>query len=249
MSLATQRLFADTLLDAGRALPDGLTSSPDPERRFAIYRNNVAAGLVRALASRFPATEKIVGDAFFAGMAQAFIAQYPPKSPLLIDYGDDFAGFAEAFDLAAELSYLPDVIRLEAARGKAYHAADQAPLEASALAGIDSELLAGLRFTFHPSASIVCSIHPIMTIWAMNSGEMKLSPIEPWLGEDALVVRPHLTVQLQRLPPGGAKFLTALMSGATLADAAEIALGTASEFYLTANLAGILQIGALTALA
>jgi hypothetical protein len=226
-----------------------LTSNPDPESRFTIYRNNFAAGLVRALASRYPATEKIVGAAFFAGMAQAFIARCPPKSPLLVGYGDDFAGFVEAFDPAAELSYLPDVIRLEAARGRAYHAADQSPLGASALAGLDSELLAGLRFTFHPSASIICSIHPIVTIWAMYSGEMELSPIEPWLGEDALVVRPHLTVRLQRLPPGGARFLTALMSGATLADAAEIALGTAPEFDLAANLASILQIGALTALA
>jgi hypothetical protein len=249
MSFATQRLLADTLLDAGRALPDGLTFSPNPESRFTVYRNNVAAGLIRALASRFPVAERIVGDAFFAGMAQAFIAQYPPKSPLLIGYGDDFAGFVETFDPAAELSYLPDVIRLEAARSRAYHAADQSPLAASALAGFNNELLSDLRFTFHPSASIVCSIHPIVTIWAMNSGEMELSPIEPWLGEDALVVRPYLTVHLQRLPPGGAGFLNALLSGATLGDAAEIALGAVPEFDLAANLAGILQSGALTALA
>src|SRR5882724_2689625 len=126
MSLVTQRLFAGALLGSDRPIPDGLTSwnRPRPERRFAVYRNNVAAGLIRALASRFPVTEKIVGEAFFAGMAQAFIALHPPRSALLLSYGDDFAGFVETFDPAAELSYLPDVIRLEAARGKAYHAAD-----------------------------------------------------------------------------------------------------------------------------
>ena len=252
MSLGTQRLFAGALLGTDRPIPDGLTSwnRPRPERRFAVYRNNVAAGLIRALASRFPVAEKIVGEAFFAGMAQAFITQHPPRSPLLLNYGDGFADFVETFDpAAAELTYLPDVMRLEAARGKAYHAADQAPLEPANLAGLDSDALAALRFVFHPSVAVICSIHPVVTIWAMNAGEAELSPIEDWTGEDALVVRPHLTVQIQRLPAGGAKFLTTLMSGATLAAAVEFALGAAPEFDLATNLAGILQSGALTAIA
>jgi hypothetical protein len=249
MSLGTQRLFAGALLDSDRTIPDGLTSwnRPRPERRFTVYRNNVAAGLIRALASRFPAAEKIVGEAFFAAMAQAFIAQHPPRSPLLLNYGDDFAEFVETFDPAAELSYLPDVLRLEAARGRAYHAADQTPLDPAGLAAIDSDALAALRFVFHPSVSVICSVHPVVTIWAMNAGEAELSPIETWSGEDALIVRPHLTVQVQRLPAGGANFLTALMSGATLAAAVEVALDAASEFDLAANLAGVLQSGALTA--
>jgi uncharacterized protein len=38
-------------------------------------------GLIRALASRFPVTEKIVGEEFFAGMARAFIELHSPRSP------------------------------------------------------------------------------------------------------------------------------------------------------------------------
>jgi hypothetical protein len=233
------------------ALPDGVTawSSSCPKQRFAIYRNNVAAGLIGALASRFPVAEKIVGEAFFAGMAQAFIAQHPPRSPLLLNYGDDFAEFIEAFGPAVELSYLPDVIRLETARSRAYHAADQSPLEPAALARLDGDALAALRFVFHPSVSVIASIHPIVTIWAMNAGEMELSPIETWQGENALVVRPHLTVAVHLLPAGGSGFLTALMSGATLAAAAEAALSAAPKFDLAANLAGALQSGAFTAIA
>ena len=250
MSLATQHLFARALLHAECALPDGLTSwnRARPDRRFAVYRNNVATGLIGALAARFPVTETIVGETFFAGMAQAFIAEQPPKSALLLGYGDDLAEFVEAFAPAAELAYLPDVIRLEAARSRAYHAADRLPIEPSTLEGPNGDVLAALRFVIHPSVSVVSSIHPIVTIWAMNTGEIELSPIEPWLGEDALVVRPRLTVGIQRLPPGGASFLTALMSGETFAAAAEIALGAEPEFDLAANLAGVLQSGALTAI-
>jgi hypothetical protein len=86
-----------------------------------------------------------------------------------------------------------------------------------------------------------------VTIWAVNLAETELSPIERWLGEDALIVRPHLSVAVRRLSAGGAKFLTAL-SGATLAAAA-IALGAAPEFDLAANLPDPLQSGALTATA
>lgn len=249
MSLTTQSLFAGAVASGDGALPDGLGSSSRVEDRFAVYRNNVAAGLIGALASRFPVTKKIVGEAFFSSMAHAFITQHPPRSPLLLSYGDDFISFVEAFGPGAELSYLPDVMRLEGARGRAYHAADQSPLEPTALEGLDGDVLAALRFVFHPSVSVICSIHPIVTIWAMNSGEAELSPIEPWLGEDALVVRPELTVAVRRLPPGGAKFLATLMSGATLAAAAEIALGATPEFDLVANLAGVLQSGAFAAIA
>jgi hypothetical protein len=251
LSLATQNLFARALLEAEHALPDGLTAwnSARPERRFAVYRNNVASALIGALASRFPVTEKIVGEAFFAGLAQAFIAEHPPKSALLLGYGDDLAEFVEAFGPAAELTYLPDIIRLEAARSRAYHAADQMPLEPRKLEGLNGDVLAALKFVFHPSVSVVSSIHPIVTIWAMNAGEMELSPIEPWCGEDALVVRPHLTVEIKRLPPGGARFLTSLISGETFVAAAEIALDAEPAFDLAANLAGALQSGAVTAIA
>jgi hypothetical protein len=250
MSIETQSRLASALLDLDRAVPEGLTAwnLARPERRFGVYRNNFRAGLCRVLASRFPVTEKLVGNSFFAAMAQSFITQYPPTSPMLFGYGDDFADFVHAYHPAAELAYLTDVVRLETARGKAYHAVDVAPLEPNILADIDTDILPTLSFVFHPSVSLVRSAHPIVTIWAMNAGEAKLSPIEPWIGEDALVARPHLTVRVQRLPPGGAALLEALVSGTTLAAGVEAALANANDFDLTANLAGLLQSGAVTAI-
>ncbi|WP_318530149.1 MULTISPECIES: hypothetical protein [unclassified Rhizobium] len=62
-------------------------------------------------------------------MALAYAERHPPRSPLLLFYGDDFADFVATFEPARDLAYLPDVIRLEAARGHAYHAADAVPLE------------------------------------------------------------------------------------------------------------------------
>ena len=250
MSLDTQANFAAALRDADQPVPQGLASwnGPQPERRFGVYRNNVTAGLIGALASRFPATEKIVGEEFFAAMAMEFIRLHPPRSPLLLAYGDALADFAAGFEPARPLDYLPDVVRLEAARGRAYHAADAQPLDPAVLASLAPERVAELQFVPHPSLSIVRSAHPIITIWAMNSGEMPLAPIEDWLCEDALVIRPEMTVEVHRLPAGGATFLEALAGGANLAAAVEAAMRESEAFDISANLAGALQAGAFTAI-
>ncbi|NTJ02506.1 DUF2063 domain-containing protein [Agrobacterium rhizogenes] len=248
MSVTTQAEFATALLDTDRAVPEGLTAwnGLRPERRFGVYRDNVVAGLIGALASRFPVAENIVGKDFFAAMAHEFVRLHPPRSPLLLAYGDDFADFVETFEPAGDIDYLPDVIRLEAARGKAYHAADAAPLDPVLLAAIEPERLASLVFVLHPSASILRSPFPMVTIWAMNAGEMELRPIDNWSGEDALVVRPEMTVEIHRLPTGGAVFLEVLAGRADLATAVEAAIATAPDFDLSANLAGALAAGAFT---
>ncbi len=72
-----EALFAAALLDAKRPIPQGITApnAAVPTRRFAVHRNNVVAGLVKALQTRFPAVEKIVGEEFFAAMARAFVVE------------------------------------------------------------------------------------------------------------------------------------------------------------------------------
>ncbi|RDJ16984.1 DUF2063 domain-containing protein [Rhizobium grahamii] len=246
MGFAMQTNFATALINPEAPVPSGLIAwnGPTPERRFGVYRNNVAVGLVGALASRFPVVEKIVGAEFFAAMASEFIRHYPPRSPLLLSYGDEFPKFVASFEPATEIAYLPDVIRLEMARSRAYHAADAVPLDPSVLAAIDPEKLAGLVFEPHPSLSVLRSPHPVVTIWAMNAGEIELGPIDDWQGEDALVTRAHLNVEVCRLPPGGAAFLEALAAGVRFAGSVEAAVGGASAFDLSTNLAGALRAGA-----
>jgi hypothetical protein len=131
----------------------------------------------------------------------------------------------------------------EAARTRAYHAADATPVDAGQLAALDAYVVGGIRVDMHPSTEIVRSPHPIVTIWAMNSGEQELAPIENWRGEDALVVRPYLDVEVRVLPPGGAAFLLALAGGQPLAEATEAALADDPSFDLTRNLAGLIGSG------
>jgi hypothetical protein len=237
--------FARALLDPQAPVPfsAGTENGAAPARRFAVHRNNVVAGLIKTLQTRFPVVQKIVGKEFFAAMARIFVAQTPPRTPILTTYGDEIADFIAAFEPARELAYLADVARLEAARTRAYHAADVVPVDTSQFAALNPDAVSELRVSLHPSAEIVCSPHPIVTIWAMNSGERELAPIEHWQGEDGLVVRPHLDVEVRLLPPGSATFLFALDAGRTIGDAAEVAFTERPEFDLSRNLAELMSSG------
>ncbi len=248
MSVETQSNFAGALFDAARPIPAEVTSrnTPRPAKRFAVYRNNVVTGLIGALKTRFPAIVGIVGEEFFGAMAQVFVTDHPPRSPLLMTYGDNFPEFIERFAPAADLPYLADVARIEAARTRACHAADVVPIDPSRFHSLVPTDLARLRVILHPSAEIVRSIHPVVTIWAMNSGEIEPAPIENWHPQDALVLRPALEVEVRQLPPGGAAFLAALAQGHPLAKAAEAALADQPDFDLTANLAGLIGSGLVT---
>ncbi len=244
MSETIQHRFNTALSDG--SVPEGLSSwnLDRPPRRFRIYRDNVRIGLVRALASRFPAAERIVGAAFFAAMAEDFARHCPPRSPVLLTYGDLFPDFVAGYEPARSVPYLPDVIRIEVARGRAYHAEDRAALDPQLLSAIPPERLGALRLALHPSAGVLRSPFPALTIWAMNAGDAPVTPIAEWRGEDTLVLRPEMAVTATRLPSGAADLLEALAGGLPLGEAAERALAANSDFDLSAGLAVVLGAGA-----
>src|ERR1700733_179615 len=74
------------------ATTHGRMGGPDT-RRFAIYRNNVAVGLIGALEARYPVARRIAGDDLFRAMARAFVRAHRPRSPVMIAYGEEFPEF------------------------------------------------------------------------------------------------------------------------------------------------------------
>jgi hypothetical protein len=70
----------------------GRLGAPDA-RRFAVYRNNVAVGLIGALEARYPVSRRIAGDDLFRAMARAFVRAHRPRSPVMIAYGGEFPEF------------------------------------------------------------------------------------------------------------------------------------------------------------
>jgi hypothetical protein len=241
---ATIASFARALVDPSRPAP-AATRRRDcrpVERRFAVYRNNVAVALIGALEARYPVVRRLVGDDFFRAMAGAFVAAEKPRSPALMLYGDGFPDFVAGFPPAGAFPFLADVAWLENAWVEAYHAAEAEPLGLDALAALAPDALEGLRFRRHPGARLLRFSHPAASIWAASQGDGEPRPPAVWAAEEALVTRPDADVFVRVLPPGGFAFATALFSGASLGEAA--ALAAAGGFDPGAHLVGLIEAGA-----
>jgi len=241
-----QKEFTLALLDRERATPASIGSGSRSDRRFNVYRNNVFVSLTDALATRFPVCELLVGQDFFREMARTFVELCPPRSPVLLNYGDELGDFIDTFPPARSLPYLGDVARLEAARTRAYRAADAEPLTRDELVALAPCAWDETRVTVHPSVQIVRSHYGVVSIWEAHRGTNTPSEVDVCAPEDALVIRPDLDVEVHRLPPGGAVFLLTLMEGATFHEAARRAAASDQEFDLVTSLTALLVGRAIT---
>lgn len=251
--MSTQGAFAEALLTAEYACPPGLTTwnGSAPEKRFAVYRNNVIVSLIDAMADSFPVTQELVGEAFFRAMAREFVRAAPPRSPVLAWYGDGFAEFIEAFPAAAGVPYLADVARLEWLRVQAWHAADADPLAPEDIARLlgDAAALPDARFDLHPSVRMLRSHHAVVSLWAAHQSEsaaLALADVDPGQAETALVLRNGLDVEISTITEGAAMFISLLQQGAALGEAAEQALAAETGFDLAQTLGLLIRCGALT---
>jgi len=245
---ATIASFAEALVDPSRPAP-AATQRRDGrpvERRFAVYRNNVAVALIGALEARYPVARRLVGDDFFRAMAGAFVAAEKPRSPALMLYGDGFPDFVARFPPAGAVPFLADVARLENAWVEAYHAAEADALALDALAAIAPDALETLRFRPHPAARLLKFSHPAASIWAASQREAEPRAPAVWSAEEALIARPDADVSVRVLPPGGFAFAAALFSGASLGDAAAIAAQEGLD--PGPHLVGLIEAGAFQSL-
>lgn len=238
----TQAAFATALLNPDLGVPVGLT---DPQGRaaplrFGIYRNNVVSSLSKVLEVGFPVVRALVGDRFFAAMAGVFVRAHPPKSRILMLYGDEFPLFLKGFPPVAHLGYLPDVARLELAMRQSYHAADSVPVSADLLT---PDRLSKARLCFAPATRLVISDWPVWSIWAAHTrgGPMPAA----MQGEAVLILRPDYDPDPRCLAPACVPVLAALLAGEPLETALDLA---AEGFDLAELLALLLGANAITGL-
>ena len=245
-----QARVRDALLDGQTATPDTIAADGlSPDRRLALYRHHVSATLTDALRVAYPVVCRLVGDGFFDHVADRFIAASPPTSPCVFEYGEALPAFLASFDACRTLGYLPDVARLEWAMSRAAYADDAPPLDARALTRIPADERADLRFTFHPSLTLVESPWPIDRIWRANQPEADPSlTIDLGAGGVRLEVwRPEDDVVFRALESGVYTLRRELHAGGTLGAAVTAALTRQPDLDLTAALAELFHDDTLTA--
>lgn len=214
--IVTQEAFTKGLLDAQMPAPKGVIN-PDgapATKRFDVYRNNVAVSLSDALETAFPVLRKLLGEDFFRALAGVYLRTHPPKSPLMMFFGEAMPQFLARFEPVKNLSYLPDMARLELAMRQSYHAADATPIDGGALAAIAPDALMATTFDFAPSLQLVQSDFPIHAIYLANTRADAPKPVMQ--GECALITRPEFDPHMHVISTADGKCLAALMNGQPL---------------------------------
>ena len=210
-----------------------------PADRLSIYRNTSRTALTNALRLNFPAVQQLVGEDFFAAAADSFIRCEPPSTAWLDLYGEGFAEFLQTFEPAAALMYLPDVARLERAVGRALHAVDAKPLEYSQLLHIEASVQGHVRFTPHPSVSLVLSPYPVDAIWraTLARDDAALATIDLSAGAVRLLVERRAgEIAVTRMDERQWKFAKALFTGHSLSAALAVADDPDAPAWLAAHL-------------
>lgn len=240
-----QDQFADALLDPARSIPCHVTSHTAryPAARFNVYRNNVVASLGDVLRSYFPVVARLVGGEFFRAMAGEFVRRHPPRSPILSRYGEHLPAFIEGFEPVHDLPYLADVARLEWHVLRAYHAEDARSLTAQEIADMAGMEPESIVLALHPSAALLASPYPVVSIWQTNTNDVEVQPVDLASGgECALILRSDLEVEVFRIGDVPHAFLSALASGRTLALAAQCFADSPES--LQPALASLIETGA-----
>ncbi len=242
----SQAEFTAAMRDARLDIPAGLIDAEHHPagRRFSVYRNNVAVSLREALHTGFPIIAKLLGPQNMDGLAGIFLRAHPPKSPLMMHYGDEFPEFLANMQQLSHLGYLPDIARLELALRRSYHAKDVAPLAPEALAQLSADELMEAKFELAPAAMVLNSLWPIYDIWRINTQDDAPKPTNT--AQDVLIVRNGFDPVPHLLPVGGVAFFNALQRGECLSDANNAANKETPEFDLGATLTLMISGNALT---
>lgn len=239
----TQNAFQAAILDPAAAVPDGIIN-PDgapAQKRFDVYRNNVAVGLSDALEAAFPVLRKLVGDEFFRAMAGVYLRKHPPKTPLMMFYGEAMPQFLSRFGPAKSIAYLPDIARLELALRHAYHAADATPVNAQALAALTPEALMGAKLRLAPATRTITSNYPIHAIYRTNTVADAPKPV--MRAEAVLITRAGFDPEIHAVNAAAVACVEALQRGQSLGQA----LATADDTLDLGALLGLLLAqGAVT---
>jgi hypothetical protein len=246
-----QRDFAAYLLHGDPAVAGALR--PDlPAGRLAVYRNTVMGSLAAVLGHAHPtlcrALDDQLGEPHFTTLACRFVAEAPPRLPMLWSYGAGFADWLADPELAAEIPpdgippWAPDLARLDWAMHEALFAADAEPLDLARLAAIAPEQAGSLRLAPHPSLRLVQSGWNIHALWKDADTVPAPLPEAVLIGrspEDGSDGTAGGEVRCTRLTAADGALAAGLLAGATLEEAAGDEAATGAD--LQSLLALLLQ--------
>lgn len=221
-------------------------SITEKEARLNVYRNNVFVSLIDALSDIFPVTQTLVGEDFFRAMAREYVQQSLPKSPVISEYGENFADFIAQFPPAQSLPFLANLAALEHGMLTLTNEAEQATLSQQDVAEAFSQVEdpSDLLLALPASSKIFVSPYAIGSIYKahLNDGDTRLGEVKVDSTEHLFLVKSHLYAQLHIITKAEAIFFKNLLQGKSLAEAAP----DEEDFDLGSCLAELIEWKVLT---
>jgi len=138
--------------------------------RFDIYARMYRDRIVDALREDFPRVAAILGGERFRTLAASYLAEHPSAHPSLRHLGQELPDFIAGAGLPDLPAFLPDLARLEWARGEAFDAPDVEPLGLDDLRAVSPADWGRLCFTLVPAATLLVFDWPVHEIWGAGEG-------------------------------------------------------------------------------
>ena len=200
------------------------TGRLSPVERLEIYREQFWLRHTASLVEDFPGVSGILGQGAWQILVEGYLDAHPPESYTLRDLGLHFPQYVAAQRSLEHHALCTDMARLELAYLEIFDAADAAPLNAAALAGIAEAAWEHARITLHPAMRLLTVGYPVAAlrkqlIFAQNSGEsVPLPAPEP---QHLLLFRQDLSMFHEALSAGAYAILGALARRVPLVPACE----------------------------
>ncbi|MCI5049808.1 MAG: DNA-binding domain-containing protein [Rickettsiales bacterium] len=191
--------------------------------RINIYRRNILLTLTDALAENYRAVAALVGEAFFAQMAEKFIAQHPPTQANMNIMGQAFPTWLQSYAPAEALPYLPDMARFEYTWNQSFFAKRTAIKPHHFWVDTDPDALLSTKLHFRDDIQLVSTHYPCDTLWrycVLHKGEGEIPAIDE--GEHFFLLhRPERKVLIEPLPEHVWKSLHELSNKGTIESVLE----------------------------
>lgn len=214
-----QAAFAAAIVEgeAPALAPWIATRGIDPAARLRIYRHANLAIHVEALATGFPAVQRLLGEEAFDGLATRHAAWHSSTSGNLQRYGDDFARFLAAQPETAAYPWLSEVARLEWLRQESALAAADRTADAGTL--IDAlSTITDPALRLQPHLRVCSSPAPVLDLWRLALGrEPAVQPTAR--AQHVLLWRAGDQLSMCEVSAAQAAFTRALAAGQSLAAA------------------------------
>jgi hypothetical protein len=189
---------------------------------LSVYQTAWLARLTEALRNNFPVLHQVLGDDDFGDLTLAYLQAHPPSQPSIRWFGDQLPAF-----LAAEPERLPhpalaDLAQMEWALGLSFDSADTLPLNFAALAALPPSDWAGLRFSAHPSVSLLALEWAVEPLWQTLTHRPEEDTEPPEASPHPLLAwRIGLETRWRSVPAAEAELLAAALAGVPFAALCE----------------------------